>query len=184
MSRTTDPASQFDAHLLPLDGPGDGDACAFVVLPKAASDALPRRGRTSVDGTINGRPFRALLEPDGRKSHWLRIDQSLLDQSGAAVGDVARFEVAPVAPEPDPAVPPDLDAMLRSCPAATATWRGTTPVARVDWVHWVESAKQPATRRKRIADAREMLAAGKKRVCCFDPSGFYSKAFRAPPAAE
>jgi hypothetical protein len=29
-----------------------------------------------------------------------------------------------------------------------------------------------------------MLASGKGRVCCFDPSGFYSKAFSAPKAAE
>lgn len=28
-----------------------------------------------------------------------------------------------------------------------------------------------------------MLSAGKKRVCCVDPSGFYSKAFAAPKEA-
>jgi len=29
-----------------------------------------------------------------------------------------------------------------------------------------------------------MLSAGKKRVCCFDSSGFYSKSFSAPKAVE
>ena len=29
-----------------------------------------------------------------------------------------------------------------------------------------------------------MLAEGKRRVCCFDPSGYYSKAFKVPEAAE
>jgi hypothetical protein len=53
----------------------------------------------------------------------------------------------------------------------------------VDWIHWIESAKQAKTRAKRVRTACEMLAAGKKRVCCFDPSGYYSKAFRAPEAA-
>lgn len=55
-------------------------------------------------------------------------------------------------------------------------------VARVDWIHWIVSAKQAQTRAKRISDACEMLASGERRVCCFDPSGFYSKAFGAPKA--
>jgi hypothetical protein len=29
-----------------------------------------------------------------------------------------------------------------------------------------------------------MLASGKRRACCFDRSGIYSKAFSAPKAAE
>src|SRR3546814_7326526 len=55
---------------------------------------------------------------------------------------------------------------------------------RVDWVHWIESAKQAATRSKRVASARDQLAKGKKRVCCFDSSGFYDKSLAAPDAAE
>jgi hypothetical protein len=33
-----------------------------------------------------------------------------------------------------------------------------------------------------MGDACDMLASGKKQVCCFDPSGYYSKVFRAPEA--
>jgi hypothetical protein len=54
----------------------------------------------------------------------------------------------------------------------------------VDWIHWITSARQPATRSKRIADACDMLASGKRRVCCFDSSGHYSKTFAAPEAAD
>jgi hypothetical protein len=54
----------------------------------------------------------------------------------------------------------------------------------MDWIHWITSAKQAKTRAKRIRDACAMLAAGKSRVCCFDQSGFYSKAFRAPEGAD
>jgi hypothetical protein len=43
---------------------------AFVVLPKAVSDTLPRRGRTSIVGSINGVSFQATLEPDGQLSQW------------------------------------------------------------------------------------------------------------------
>lgn len=62
-------------------------------------------------------------------------------------------------------------------------WNDTTTLARVDWVHWIVSAKQAKTRAQRIESACEMLASGKKRVCCFDPSGYYSKALSAPKAA-
>ena len=59
-----------------------------------------------------------------------------------------------------------------------------TTLARIDWIHWIESAKQAKTRKSRVENACQMLASGKKRVCCFDPSGFYSKALAAPLASE
>jgi hypothetical protein len=176
--------SRFEAKLL-RPARADGTArWAFVILPADVSATLPRRGRTSVEGRINGRDFRATLEPDGRLSHWLRIDGALLDAAGADVGDVAAFEIAPVAQEPEPEIPPDLREALAAEPAARATWGATTTIARVDWIHWIVSAKQAATRAKRVRDACDMLASGKRRVCCFDPSGHYSKAFAAPEAAN
>ncbi|HCL86844.1 MAG TPA: hypothetical protein DIC45_10195, partial [Comamonadaceae bacterium] len=80
--------------------------------------------------------------------------------------------------------PPDLQQALAASPQARAVWDATTTLARVDWIHWIESAKQAATRRTRIENACDMLASGKKRVCCFDPSGFYSKSLCAPEAAD
>ena len=133
---------------------------------------------------MNGQVFKALLEPDGQKSHWLRIDEKLLKDSGAAFGDVAQFEIAAVEQEPEPDVPSDLVEALQASPEALATWENATTIARVDWIHWITSAKQEKTRTKRINDACDMLASGKNRVCCFDPSGYFSKAFSAPEAAE
>ncbi|MBM3277223.1 MAG: DUF1905 domain-containing protein [Candidatus Handelsmanbacteria bacterium] len=157
---------------------------AYVVLPKEVSDTLPRRGRTTVACTLNGHGFRATLEPDGQLSHWLRLDAELLAAAGAAIGEVVTFAIQPLAQEPDPEVPADLDAALAACPEARAVWDGTTAIARLDWIHWITSARQGATRAKRIGSACDQLAAGKRRVCCFDPSGYYSKAFSAPTPAD
>ncbi|HKX54454.1 MAG TPA: YdeI/OmpD-associated family protein [Xanthomonadales bacterium] len=179
-----DTKSQFTAKLLRPENPGDGKPWAFVILPLDASASLPRRGRITVDGTINGLEFRALLEPDGQKSHWLRLEQGLLKASGAAMGEVARFEIMPASQEPDPEVPTDFLEALQASPEARATWEQTTTVARLDWIHWITSAKQTRTRAKRINDACDKLARGNKRVCCFDPSGYYSKAFCAPQEQE
>jgi len=100
------------------------------------------------------------------------------------MGEMASFEIASVDQEPDPEVPPDLLEALAVAPEARSVWEDTTNMARLDWIHWITSAKQAKTRAKRIIDACDMLASGKRRVCCFDPSGYYSKAFKAPEAAE
>jgi hypothetical protein len=135
-----------------------------------------------VEGTINGHPFRSTLEPDGQLSHWLKVDPHFQEAAGVKAGDILSLKIAPVEPEPEPEVPPDLQEAIESSREALETWHATTTIARVDWIHWIVSAKQAKTRAKRVADAREMLVAGKRRVCCFDPSGYYSKAFRAPAA--
>jgi hypothetical protein len=176
--------SQFDAKLLRPAKPGADAPCAFVVLPKRVSAELPRRGRTTVEGAINGHGFRATLEPDGQLSHWLGLNEALLEAAGASIGSIAKFEIAPVSQEPEPEVPPDLQEALAADSEARAVWEETTTIARVDWIHWIVSAKQAKTRAKRIRDACEMLASGKRRVCCFDPSGYYSKALSAPKAAD
>lgn len=173
---------RFSAQLLRPAQPGAGPAWTFLVLPRSVSEKLPRRGRTAVDGTLNGQPFQATLEPDGQLSHWLKVGEDLRAASGAQVGDTVALEVAPVAQEPEPALPPDFQEALAAHPEARAVWDATTTLARIDWVHWIESAKQAKTRKSRIESACDMLASGKQRVCCFDSSGFYSKGLSAPKA--
>ena len=175
---------RFKAKLLRPAALGGEAPWAFVVLPKDVSVLLPRRGRTTVDGRLNSHDFCKTLEPDGQLSHWLRIDQALLEAADVQVGDEVELALAPVAQEPEPEVPDDLLVALAAAPGASEVWRDTTTIARLDWVHWIVSAKQAKTRAQRIANACDMLASGKRRVCCFDPSGFYSKALSAPKAAK
>ena len=139
---------------------------------------------TPIEGAINGVPFQAVLEPDGQKSHWLKVDRKLREAAGADAGDVVSLEIALAAKDPEPTVPADLrKALAAATPKARALWSDITPNARRDWIHWVSSARQSETRARRI-DACSMLAAGKRRVCCFDRSGFYGKSMSAPKAAS
>src|SRR5262245_4358838 len=171
----------FRAKLLRPAATEKGGSWTFLTLPKDASAKLPSRGMTTVEATINGVPFRATFEPDGQKSHWLKVDRKLREAAGAVAGDVVTLEIAPEALETE--VPADLRKALAAAPKARALWSDITPIARTDWIHWITSAKQPETRARRVANACSMLAAGKRRVCCFDRSGFYSKCFSAPEAA-
>ena len=161
------------------------DSWTFLILPKNASAKLPSRSVTAIEGTINGVPLQAVLEPDGQKSHWLRVDRKLSKAAGADAGDVVTLEIAPAAKEPEPEVPADLrKGLAAAAPKARELWSDITSNARRDWIHWITSAKQPETRTRRIKNACSMLAAGKRRPCCFDRSGFYSKSLSAPKAAN
>lgn len=73
------------------------DSWTFLILPKNASAKLPSRGQTLVEGTINGVSFQSVLEPDGQKSHWLKVDRKLRKAARAEAGDVVTLEIAPAA---------------------------------------------------------------------------------------
>jgi hypothetical protein len=182
----TKPASKirFKAKLFRPAESAKAGSWMFLTLPKSASAKLPSRGMTAIEGTINGFPFQATLEPDGQKSHWLKVDRKMREAAGAEAGDVVTLEIALAAEEPEPEVPADLrKALAAAAPKARALWSEITPIGRRDWIHWITSAKQEETRMRRINNACSMLAAGKRRVCCFDRSGFYSKSLSAPKAA-
>jgi hypothetical protein len=183
MTKTASTKIHFTAKLLQPAAIEKGGSWTFLILPKDASAKLPSRGMTTVEGTINGFPFRATLDPDGQKSHWLKVDRKMSEGAGAEAGDTVTLEIAPLAEEPEPRVPADLRKALADAPKARALWSDITPVARRDWIHWITSAKQAETRARRVANACSMLAAGKRRPCCFDRSGFYSKSLSSPKAA-
>ena len=174
---------RFKAKLLRPAESEKADSWTFLILPKSASAKLPSRGMTVIQGTINGVPFQAVLEPDGQKSHWLRVDRKLSKAAGAEAGGVVTLEIAPATKETEPTIPAELrKALAAADPKARKLWSDITTNARRDWIHWITSAKQEETRARRIKNACSMLAAGKRRVCCFDRSGFYSKSLSAPKA--
>jgi hypothetical protein len=161
----------------------------FLILPNQASAKLPSRGQTTVEGTLNGLAFRATLEPDGQGGHWLKVDRKMREAAGAEAGDIVTLEIAPVAAdkEPEPKVPADLrKALATDFPGAAKArdvWSDITPIARRDWIHWIVSARQAETRARRIRNACDMLAKGKRRPCCFDRSGMFDKSMSCPVAA-
>jgi hypothetical protein len=154
---------RFEAQLCTIDGTG------LVQLTPAASEQLPSRGQVAVHATIDGHPFETVVEPDGRKGHWVRVDRDLQDAAGVGPGDTVTMtlEVAPDWPEPD--VPDDLGAALVAAPARIReVWDDITPMARWEWVRWVGATANPATRERRVEVSISKLDGGKRRPCCFD----------------
>jgi uncharacterized protein YdeI (YjbR/CyaY-like superfamily) len=64
-------------------------------------------------------------------------------------------------------VPPDLKKALLSDLKALTAWEDITPLARNEWICWIESAKKSETRSHRIKWGCSSLASGKRRPCCW-----------------
>ena len=153
---------QFNAKLFKIG------SWTLLGLPKSASAKLPSRGMTVVSGTINGFPFQAALEPDGRGSHWFRLNDTMCEAARADVGDTVTLAITPAKEWPEPEVPADLKNALAAAPKAHTLWMDITPNARWDWIRWIRATKQPETRKRRIEVACSKLAAGMRRPCCFN----------------
>ena len=87
----------------------------------------------------------------------------LLRKGRDAILAGAKPAKAPKAPKPDIPMQDDFAAALAASPKAKATFDGFPPSARREYLEWVVDAKRPETRAKRIAQAVEWLAEGKKR---------------------
>src|SRR5262245_20185694 len=69
--------------------------------------------------------------------------------------------------DPEPRVPADLRKVFAAAPKAKAQWSDLTPLARKDFIMWIDSARQSETRKRRIESIPSRLASGKRRPCCF-----------------
>ncbi len=138
-------------------------------LPQGASGKLPSRGQVAVQGTINGHEFRTVLEPDGERGHWMRVDGNLRRAIGIRPGATATLDIEPTRDWPDPHVPEDLEVALAAAPQTIQDlWQDITPMARWEWVRWVNATRNPDTRKRRVEVTISKMKSGKRRPCCFD----------------
>ena len=72
----------------------------------------------------------------------------------------------------------DLQAAVRSNPKVLMLWESLTPLGRNEFICWVDDAKQPTTRQRRIERTCAELLEGKKRPCCW--AGCIHRTDKAP----
>ncbi|MFC6705887.1 YdeI/OmpD-associated family protein [Flexivirga alba] len=142
----------------------------IVRLPDDASAALPSRGQIAATVTVDGAPYPTVIEPDGRRGHWIPIDDGLRSELDLAGGATVELEIEPTKEWPEPDVPEDFSAALADASDLTETWQDITPMARWEWVRWINATKNPVTRDRRVEVGVSKLRSGKRRPCCFDLS--------------
>jgi hypothetical protein len=161
--RAAAPPVRFVATLYTLDN------VTLLRLPAKASRMLPSRSQVAVQGTINGHRFQTVLEPDGKAGHWMRVDRTLQRGANLSAGDTATLEVAPLSEWPEPDVPQDLEKALAAAPQKIrAMWNDITPMARWEWIRWVNATPNPETRKRRVEVSISKMEHGKRRPCCFN----------------
>ena len=161
--RTGVPTIRFDAALHTIG------KLTVLRLPEKASRKLPSRGQVAVQGTINGYGFQTVLEPDGYFGHWMRIDGKLKKAAALGAGDTATLEIESLNDWPEPDVPHDLKIALAAAPQKIQDlWKGVTPMARWEWVRWVNATPNPDTRKRRVEVSISKMKSGKRRPCCFN----------------
>ena len=157
------PTIRFSAALNTID------KATILRLPEKASAKLPSRGQVAVKGTINGHGFHTVVEPDGSFGHWIRIDGKLQRTAALSTGDTARLEIEPLKDWPEPDVPEDLGTALAAAPQKIQDlWQVITPMARWEWVRWVNATPNPDTRKRRVEVTISKMKSGKRRPCCFN----------------
>ncbi len=165
---TAEERAKFEATLFTPDPTENIGSGVLLTVPKDVSATLPSRGMAVVKGTINGAPFHAVLEPDGKGSHWFKVSEAIREVAKADVGDTVTLEIEPTKDWPEPKVPTDLAHALAADPSAQALWLDLTPMARWDWIRWIGATRNPQTRQRRVDVAIDKLTSGKRRPCCFD----------------
>ncbi len=161
--RTRVQTIRFDAALYSIDG------WTILRLPDKASGQLPSRGQVAVRGTIDGHGFQTVLEPDGNSGHWMKIDGRLQRTAALRAGDAATLEIETLEDWPEPNVPEDLETALAAAPQRIQDlWKDITPMARWEWVRWVDATRNPDTRERRVEVSISKLKSGKRRPCCFN----------------
>lgn len=123
--------------------------------------ALFGKARTPVRGTINGHPFRSTVAVYGGRSY-LPVNRALREAAGVAAGDAVVIELE-ADDQPRTVDPPAaLAAALVADPEARVAFDGLSFTHRREYAEWVAGAKREATRRRRVAQAVQMLLDGRR----------------------
>ena len=137
-----------------LERHGSGSAVAVPVdVPEVFG-----RVRAPVVVTVNGHTWRSTLMRYGGRD-LLGISRANREAAGIAAGDTIAVKLMSDDAPRTVDVPGDLAAALDAAPGARAAFDGAAFTHRREWVEWVEEAKRPETRARRVRGVVEQVLA-------------------------
>ncbi len=135
----------------------------YVVIPAEVVEALQVTGRTSVVGTIDGRPLRHQFMPYtvegvGRQI-LMAVNKATREAIAKNAGDTVEFELErdERSRSADVEIPPELATALTADSAAKAAFDALAPSHRREYAEHVAEAKRPETRQRRATAVVERL---------------------------
>lgn len=140
----------------------------IVRLPEKISLKLPSRGLVMVKVTLSQTSFIIPLEPDGRGSHWFKIDHSLQKTALLRQSVPLKIDLELVTDWPRPKLPPDFKQLIESSSKASELWQQLTPKAQWEWLRYTRSIANQDMRPRRLELAVSKMESGKRRPCCWN----------------
>jgi hypothetical protein len=147
----------------PLDAVGPGGSWTRMQIPFDVEKAFGSKARLAVRGTMNGFEFRTSILPNGDGTHHMMLNKALLAGAKTAAGETVKVVMERDDESREVEAPKDLSTALGKSAAAKKIWKEKTPTFRKEYVLWIEEAKSPETRARRIATTVERVAGGKRR---------------------
>ncbi|HEY0405681.1 MAG TPA: YdeI/OmpD-associated family protein [Pyrinomonadaceae bacterium] len=136
-----------------------GQGGVFFTLPVKESAKFGVRGRVPVTGTINGAPFRSSIFPTGDGGHYMGVNREVREAAKAEAGDKVRVVMELDTAPRTVAIPADLNLELSKSIAARVRFDKLSYTHRKEYVQWIEAAKRPETRARRLKQTIEKLTA-------------------------
>jgi hypothetical protein len=143
----------------PLKRPEGVGTWTYVDIPFDILAAFGAKGQIKVKGTVNGCPFRSSARPHGDGSHYLVVNQTIRAAIGATQGDVVQVDLEPDTGPRTVEVPADLAGALQADAAAQQAFTRLPYSHQKEYVDYLESAKRPETRQKRVIQIVEAAKA-------------------------
>ncbi|MFZ2545196.1 MAG: YdeI/OmpD-associated family protein [Candidatus Saccharimonadales bacterium] len=141
----------------------------IVRLSEDNSLKMPSRGQVAVTGTINNHEFKTVIEPDGYWGHFIKISDEMKNNMGIKAGDIVKLNISVTREWPEPVVPNDFAIGLAKAPQKVREkWNDITPMARWEWIRWVNATNNLDTRAIRIDKSVSKLNGNHRRPCCFN----------------
>jgi len=118
--------------------------------------------RVPVVATVNGYRWRTTVTRMGGE-FLLGLNGQVRRAAGVEAGDRIEVEIGLDAAPREVAVPPALAGALDGDPEAAAAFNRLSYSHRKEYARWIDEAKREDTRGRRVAQALDMLRAGKTR---------------------
>jgi len=145
-----------------LIGRGPGGAWVFLPVPSDVQAVFGTKARVAVKGTLNGAPYRNWLLPNGDGTHSMPVNKKLLAEAEVTAGDGVEVDMSLDTEARQVEVPEDLQDALNASGDMEEVFDELAYSYRKEFVEWINGAKKPETRARRIDKTLELLRAGQR----------------------
>jgi hypothetical protein len=145
-----------------LESMGEDDAWTVFRMPFSVEKVFGTRARVPIKGTINGFPFRSSHFTMGDGQHFMMVNKEMWEGAKIREGRTVQVVIQEDAGVRTVRLPRDLKTALLRNRTARLHFQDLSYTHKKEYVVWIESAKRPETRARRVRNAVTMILKGRR----------------------